>query len=140
MKPLSLSTILKASGINGPAPSVTIQYVGDNIRKIRNRSVIFHLNKERSVNVKRFRRLEHCYIITDQPLIKNTLPEDKVYYVPNIQAAYLNFARYYRGLFDVKVVAVTGTCGKSSTKEMIAQVLQKKGPVVFTFQSRNGLS
>lgn len=140
MKPLSLSTILKASGINGPAPSVTIQYVGDNIRKIRNRSVIFHLNKERSVNVKRFRRLEHCYIVTDQPLIKNTLPEDKVYYVPNIQAAYLNFARYYRGLFDVKVVAVTGTCGKSSTKEMIAQVLQKKGTVVFTFQSRNGLS
>ena len=37
-----------------------------------------------------------------------------------------DIAEYYRGLFDVKVVAVTGSVGKTTTKEMIYSVLSQK--------------
>ena len=139
MKPLSLSTILKAVGIKEPSPQVLIHYVGDNIKRIQNHTVIFHLNKERSVDLKRLKRLDHCYIVTDQPLIKNTIPEEICFFVPNVQHAYANFVKFYRGMFNLKTIAVTGTCGKTTTKEMIAQALRKKGPIVATYQSKNGI-
>lgn len=35
-------------------------------------------------------------------------------------------ARFYRSTLDVKVVGITGSVGKTSTKEMIASVLDTK--------------
>jgi UDP-N-acetylmuramoyl-tripeptide--D-alanyl-D-alanine ligase len=40
-------------------------------------------------------------------------------------AALGDLARAWRGRFDFPVVAVTGSCGKTTTKEMIAQVLSR---------------
>ena len=40
--------------------------------------------------------------------------------------AFKDIAEYYRGLFSVKVVAITGSVGKTTTKEMIASVLSQK--------------
>jgi len=40
--------------------------------------------------------------------------------------AYKDIAEYYRGLFDVKVIAITGSVGKTTAKEMIAAVLSQK--------------
>ena len=37
-----------------------------------------------------------------------------------------DIAEYYRSLFDVKVIAVTGSVGKTTTKEMIYSVLSQK--------------
>lgn len=140
MKPLSLSTILKVIGIENNTSQVLITYVGDNIQKIKNHSVIFHLNKNRSVNLTKFQTLKHCYIITDQPLIKNTIPIENCFFVPNIKEAYSRFVKYYRSLFNLTVISVTGTCGKTTTKEMIAQVLKNKYRVVHTLSSKNALN
>ena len=41
--------------------------------------------------------------------------------------------------FKIPVIAVTGTCGKSTTKEMIAQILASKHRVVATESSKNAL-
>ena len=35
-------------------------------------------------------------------------------------------ASFYRGLFDIKVCAITGSVGKTTTKDMIASVLSQK--------------
>jgi UDP-N-acetylmuramoyl-tripeptide--D-alanyl-D-alanine ligase len=43
--------------------------------------------------------------------------------VPDTLSALGDLARAWRGRFRVPVVAVTGSCGKTTTKEMIAQVL-----------------
>ncbi len=41
-------------------------------------------------------------------------------------------ARWYRLRFDVPVVGITGSVGKTSTKEMVAAILGQRGPVVAT--------
>ncbi|GFR34998.1 hypothetical protein TCEA9_08100 [Thermobrachium celere] len=40
--------------------------------------------------------------------------------------AYKEIARYYRRRFDIPIVAITGSCGKTTTKEMIASVLSSR--------------
>lgn len=46
--------------------------------------------------------------------------------------ALLDIAKLYRDSFDVKVVGITGSVGKTSTKEMIASVLEQKYHVLKT--------
>lgn len=46
--------------------------------------------------------------------------------VKNTGQALLDTAKLYRDSFDVKVVGITGSVGKTSTKEMIASVLAQK--------------
>ena len=48
--------------------------------------------------------------------------------VKNTQAALQQMARGYRRLLSVRVASVTGSSGKSSTKEMLAAVLGTLGP------------
>ena len=43
--------------------------------------------------------------------------------VDDTRKAYLDLAKWYRGLFDIPVVGVTGSVGKTSTREMIAAAL-----------------
>jgi UDP-N-acetylmuramoyl-tripeptide--D-alanyl-D-alanine ligase len=43
--------------------------------------------------------------------------------VPDTLAALGDLARVWRGRFEVPVVAITGSCGKTTTKEMMAAVL-----------------
>ena len=47
-------------------------------------------------------------------------------YYEDTGKAYKDIAEYYRGLFDVKVIAITGSVGKTTAKEMIAAVLSQK--------------
>jgi UDP-N-acetylmuramoyl-tripeptide--D-alanyl-D-alanine ligase len=43
-----------------------------------------------------------------------------------------DIARYYRSLFDIPLVGITGSVGKTSTKDMIACVLQQKFNILKT--------
>lgn len=46
--------------------------------------------------------------------------------VPNVPLALQDLAAYYRGLFSIPVVGITGSVGKTTAKEMIASVLSQK--------------
>ncbi|MBD3349267.1 MAG: UDP-N-acetylmuramoyl-tripeptide--D-alanyl-D-alanine ligase [Candidatus Eisenbacteria bacterium] len=52
--------------------------------------------------------------------------------VPDTIAALQELAAWYRGRFDVRVVAVTGTNGKTTTKDMAAAVLSAEMPTART--------
>ena len=52
--------------------------------------------------------------------------------VPDTGKALADLAHYYLSLFDVKVVGITGSSGKTSTKDMVAAVLSEKYNVVKT--------
>ena len=51
--------------------------------------------------------------------------------------AYGEIARFYRQKNNFIVVAVTGSCGKTTTKDMVASVLSKKFKVEKTFENNN---
>jgi len=52
--------------------------------------------------------------------------------VKNGRKALIELARYKRSLYDIPVVAITGSVGKTSTKDAIAGVLSKKYKVLKT--------
>lgn len=60
------------------------------------------------------------------------LVNEKIILVDNTQLALLSLATYYRNLFDIPFVAVTGSVGKTTTKEMIAEILKTRFEVLKT--------
>ena len=57
--------------------------------------------------------------------------------VDNTLVAYQNLARYHRRRFDISVVAITGSSGKTTTKEMVAAVLGTEFNVLKTEKNFN---
>ena len=58
--------------------------------------------------------------------------ENPVVYVENSRIAQLKLARYYRDKFAVRICGVTGSVGKTSTKDMIFAVLSARYPTLKT--------
>lgn len=61
----------------------------------------------------------------------------KVIRVRDTLRALMDIAGYYRTLFKVKVVGITGSVGKTTTKDMISSVLEKKFKVLKTQENLN---
>ncbi|MGO8673221.1 MAG: UDP-N-acetylmuramoyl-tripeptide--D-alanyl-D-alanine ligase [Capsulimonadaceae bacterium] len=59
------------------------------------------------------------------------------YVVEDTEVAYGRLARVWRDQFDIPIVGVTGSVGKTSTKEMLACALRSLGPVLKTAASQN---
>ncbi len=57
--------------------------------------------------------------------------------VPDTQVAYGLLARFWRDRFDIPVIGVTGSVGKTTVKEMLAAALSPLGPVLKTAASQN---
>ena len=51
------------------------------------------------------------------------VPEDRLILCEDTEQAFLDIAGYYRKKFQFKMVGITGSVGKTTTKEMIAQAL-----------------
>lgn len=60
--------------------------------------------------------------VSQKELPENIRPYIKV---ENTRTALRDLARFYRNLLDIKVVGITGSVGKTSTKEMIGAVLNE---------------
>lgn len=68
-----------------------------------------------------------------------TVPEGcTVYEAPETLAALQRLAAWWRNRFDPRVLAITGTVGKTSTKEIAAHVLGARARVLKTESSLNG--
>lgn len=79
-------------------------------------------------------------IVTSQPnRLKGIQKDHTVVLVKEVKRAYFRFIHFYRNLFTLPVIGVTGTCGKTTTKEMISWILSEKQKVVKTIRSKNGL-
>ena len=58
--------------------------------------------------------------------------------VPNVTQALQQFARHFRKGFSCPVIAVTGSCGKTTTKKMLASVLSQVGCCYASADTLNG--
>ncbi len=56
------------------------------------------------------------------------IQDERLYtiYVKDTKKALLDLAKYYRSLFDLPIIAITGSVGKTSTKDLVATVLSSK--------------
>ncbi|MFO1446342.1 UDP-N-acetylmuramoyl-tripeptide--D-alanyl-D-alanine ligase [Bacillus sp. Bva_UNVM-123] len=78
-------------------------------------------------------------VITDIPSsnLNKTLQNTTIIRVQSLVQAYWKFIEYYRNLFNIPVVTITGTCGKTTTKEMIKHMLTKQLNVHASESSKN---
>lgn len=58
--------------------------------------------------------------------------DDRVFYVKSTMDLLLKIARHHRDQFDIPVIAITGSNGKTTTKEFVRDVLEKKYSVLST--------
>ena len=58
-------------------------------------------------------------------------------YVSDTLLAMQKFAAWYRSKLPVRIIGITGSVGKTTTKEMIAAVLETKYRTVKTYKNLN---
>jgi UDP-N-acetylmuramoyl-tripeptide--D-alanyl-D-alanine ligase len=76
-------------------------------------------------------------VVVEQKKIPAPLPPCAVLVVDDVRAAFGRLAAAYRREFDLPIIAVGGSNGKTTTKELIASVLRQKLPTVWSEASFN---
>ncbi len=66
-----------------------------------------------------------------------SLPDVSIIYVSDTTKALGLLANYHRRRFSIPVIAITGSAGKTTTKEMIAHVLSSKYKVLKNYKTEN---
>ena len=74
------------------------------------------------------------YAIVDnaQCIMHNAQYRERLILVDDCLQTFKDLAREHRRQFDIPVIGITGTNGKTTTKELVAAVLQKKFNVLYT--------
>lgn len=100
---------------------------------------LLFVNKSDKIDWRQLDRKAPTVIISDKPIdeLAKALPNTTVIRVTSVPQAYWKFIEYYRNLFDLPVVAITGTCGKTTTKEMLKHILSKDMNVQASVSSKN---
>ncbi len=101
-------------------------------RKIRKGGLFFALKGERfNGNEYAGKALElgASYAVIDERQEKK---DDRYILVDDVLETLQNLSTHYRRQFDIPVIGITGTNGKTTTKELVAAVLQQKFKIHFT--------
>ena len=79
-------------------------------------------------------------VITEKnfELDKNLENQKFVFVVENSILALQKLAKFYKSKFQVKVIAITGSVGKSTVKEMLASILSQKFNIIKNQKNFNG--
>ena len=133
MEKLSLQEIAKGAGADCPAEwaDIAVEDICTDTRKITPGCLFIALKGERfdghEFVDKAFEQgaaaaLVHRPVLSEYPVLR----------VEDTRRALLNLARFYRKRFSVFLVGITGSVGKTSTKEMIYSVLSQKAKTLKT--------
>ncbi len=139
METLLLENILTAMNIqpNKKQIGISIRKVTYDRFDIGNHTLYFRWNK-RDVPVDSIKNYENVFIVTDSPFSNmEKLNAEQIIMVEDLKDSFFKFTSYYRHLFNIPVVAITGTCGKSTTKEMLKHILEETHNVQATISSKN---
>lgn len=83
--------------------------------------------------------LLHQAFYDDYIMSKDDYPHSWAFFVDDTKKALLQIAKKWRSLFDLPIIAVTGSVGKTTTKEMLRSIFNEAGySVCATENSQNG--
>jgi len=139
MKPLSVKnlTAITAGKLLQGSDEVLIQYGAYRLKQVKKPYTALFTNK-RIVNWKNLETLLPLVLVTDRVYSQPDIPQNVIIIqVRNADEAYWRFVHYYRSQFDIPVIAITGTSGKTTTKEMIKHILSAEKEVAATMLSSN---
>ncbi|MHC1681813.1 MAG: Mur ligase family protein [Clostridiaceae bacterium] len=141
MKVLYLKDILNVIGDFhlSNVDNIKIKNVVDDSDDLESNTLLFHLRSSRSLDFDSFKKY-HSYVIVVENTSKNSIEIKDDFIIVNVsdvRKAYWKFIKYYRDLFDIDVYAITGTCGKTTTKEMLSHILSEDHKVQATIRSKN---
>ncbi|MBS4216933.1 UDP-N-acetylmuramoyl-tripeptide--D-alanyl-D-alanine ligase [Bacillus sp. FJAT-49711] len=110
-----------------------------NRHDLTRRHTLMFLNRNDSVNWNEINKKSPSLVISDKTAseLKKALPGTTVIQVRSLVQSYWKFLDYYRNLFNIPVITITGTCGKTTTKDMIRHMLSKKLNVQASESSKN---
>jgi UDP-N-acetylmuramoyl-tripeptide--D-alanyl-D-alanine ligase len=128
---LQLVTLLSAQPVNLPASAFTqiIREIQTDTRALQKGELFVALRGEKFDGhdfVATAIALGAIAAIVDVRYPETQLP---VLRVPNTLKAYQQIARWWRDRWDIPVIGVTGSAGKTTTKELISAVLATQGKV-----------
>ena len=108
-------------------------------RKEAEGAIFFALSGE-TFNGNRFAKaaLEHgaALAVVDDPDILDE-QDSRFFFVPNVLKALQDLAHWHRKKFQIPLLGITGTNGKTTTKELIHSVLKTEKEVIFTLGNLN---
>lgn len=143
MLPFRLSEIVQQMDgriIHGRDDHIIKHVIKRTKKDIDHHTLLFHVNRD-PINGQYWSREKSVAVVTDAAgHCTNLHDEISVVAVDNVEEAYWKFIDYYRNLFDIPVIGITGTCGKTTTKEMIAQILEHDYNIEYTWMSMNSMS
>jgi len=78
-----------------------------------------------------------CLIVSSPPEATNGTSSIPTILVDDTTKALGNLARFHRRRFDMPVIAITGSCGKTTTKELVAHLLGDPGTILKNVGTQN---
>ncbi len=139
MKPLSVKNLamITAGYLVHGSEDTLIQHGAYRLKQVKKSNTALFTSK-RIVSWKSLEPLSPLVLVTDRAYRPNDIPNHVIMIqVANAEEAYWKFVHFYRNQFHIPIVAITGTSGKTTTKEMIKHILSADRKVTATTLSSN---
>jgi len=140
MKRLPLKIIVEIMNgkIEPGTDNLIINELVTRMKRVKQSALLFDLHYDEYIHPDLCQKNFPYAVVTDRPASFAGLRENiAIVRVADINEAYWKFIEFYRNNFKIPVIGVTGTCGKTTTKEMIKHILAGTYKVNATYKSYN---
>ena len=138
MESLSIKSIAEAAGAHYSGKDFAVNDVSTDSRSITEQSLFVALKGDafdgHAFAADTIKKGAVAAVVSDNV---DNVPEEKLLKVKDTRQAYLDIAGLYRSTLPVKVLAITGSVGKTTTKEMTACVCGAKFNTLKTEKNLN---
>jgi murE/murF fusion protein len=137
--PIDTLMLEKIFDCNLKSHSDLIYHISTDSRSIKENALFIALNGEKFDGhnyIDSVLSKKGCFAIVDK---KYNLNGDRLIQVDDTTIAYGKLASIYKKLFNLKSIAITGSYGKTTTKEYIFNILNQNHSTLKTFSNENNL-